>query len=177
MRVHVRQPGTPSARQKAGASASAPEGHTAFVITNRRAAPRGPARPRAPVSSACAGRAWRVRPASGGGRADASSARIIPFGAADTRKFVRTARRYRTIEIQAGADAVTAAGPCPPTCAMSSTTSMDVQVCTNVSQVGNTSTMNRRATKRNRDAEKPGYVSSASQFKRSSTDAGSFLVL
>ena len=34
-------------------------------------------------------------------------------GAADTRKFVRTARRYCTIEIQAGAHTVTAVGPIP----------------------------------------------------------------
>jgi hypothetical protein len=31
------------------------------------------------------------------------------------RKFIKTARRYRTIEIQAGQHAITAADPCPPT--------------------------------------------------------------
>jgi hypothetical protein len=36
-----------------------------------------------------------------------------PAGAADTRRFVRTAHRYRTIEIQAGAHTVTAADPLP----------------------------------------------------------------
>jgi hypothetical protein len=31
------------------------------------------------------------------------------------RKFIKTARRYRTIEIQAGPHTITAADPCPPT--------------------------------------------------------------
>jgi hypothetical protein len=31
------------------------------------------------------------------------------------RKFVKTARTYRTIEIQAGPHTITAADPCPPT--------------------------------------------------------------
>lgn len=31
------------------------------------------------------------------------------------RKFIRTARRYRTIEIQAGPHTITAADPCPTT--------------------------------------------------------------
>ena len=45
------------------------------------------------------------------------------------RKFVRTARRHRTIEIQAGAHTITATDP------TSSTASTGVQVRTNVSQV------------------------------------------
>jgi hypothetical protein len=51
------------------------------------------------------------------------------------RKFVRTARRYRTIEIQAAPHTITAADPSPATCAKPSTASTAVQVRTNVSQV------------------------------------------
>jgi hypothetical protein len=39
------------------------------------------------------------------------------------KKFIRTARRYRTIEIQAGAHTITAADPYPTTSAMPSTAS------------------------------------------------------
>jgi hypothetical protein len=55
-----------------------------------------------------------------------------------------TARRYRTIEIQADAHTIAGAGPLPADLHDALTTSTDVQVRNSVSQVGNTSTMNRR---------------------------------
>ena len=52
------------------------------------------------------------------------------------RKFVCTARRYKTIEIQAGSHSVTAADPVSHDVPTPSTASTDVQVRTNVSQLG-----------------------------------------
>ena len=51
------------------------------------------------------------------------------------RKFVRTARRCRTIEIQAGDHTITAADPCPMTSATPSTASTTVQGRTRLSRV------------------------------------------
>jgi hypothetical protein len=51
------------------------------------------------------------------------------------RKFVKAARRYRTIGIQAGPHAITAADPCPPTSGQPSTKSTADQLHTKLSQV------------------------------------------
>jgi len=52
------------------------------------------------------------------------------------RKFVRTARRYRTIEIQAGEHTITAADPCPPTSAKPSKRSpAPAELCTSLAQL------------------------------------------
>jgi hypothetical protein len=52
------------------------------------------------------------------------------------RKFVRTARRYRTIEIQVGAHTITAADPLPGDLRDALDRIAAIQVRTNVSQVG-----------------------------------------
>jgi hypothetical protein len=53
------------------------------------------------------------------------------------RKFVRTARRYRTIQIQAGPHTITAAEPCLATFGKpSKRTSTRADVCTNLAQLG-----------------------------------------
>jgi hypothetical protein len=59
------------------------------------------------------------------------------------RKFVRTARRYRTIEIRAGAHAITAADPYPTTSTTTSTPSPQTEVCTNLSQVESSDEVSR----------------------------------
>ena len=51
------------------------------------------------------------------------------------RKFVKTARRYRTIQIQAGPHAITAAGPLPSELRQPSTKSTAGQPCTKLSQL------------------------------------------
>ena len=51
------------------------------------------------------------------------------------RKFVKAARRYRTIGIQAGPHAITAADPCPPTSGQPSTKSTADQLHTKLSLV------------------------------------------
>ena len=51
------------------------------------------------------------------------------------RKFVRTARRYRTVKIKAGDQILTAPTLYPTTCATRSSRSAPT-VCTNLSQVG-----------------------------------------
>jgi hypothetical protein len=47
------------------------------------------------------------------------------------KRFVRTARRYRTVEIQAGGHTITAADPYPTTSTMPSTPSTPAQVRAN----------------------------------------------
>jgi hypothetical protein len=51
------------------------------------------------------------------------------------RKFIKTARRYRTIEIQAGPHTITPPSPCPPTSGQPSTKFTADQLRTKLSQV------------------------------------------